>query len=340
MKPTIRHIAKELAISPATVSKALAGKPEVNEMTRARILACAREMGYVQNGKSAQDLKRVAILIEEDPRETHDGIGNDSDNNLFYYDMLIGFKQYASRKNFEVLLQTITRVSQQERILYDEFLLSKNIEGVFCYGLRTTDPYFAQLETTTVPTVIVDYSVNNKRVGRIGVDNTVGVAMAMDHLISLGHRKIGFLNGHSRSHAFRERFSGYASALCRNGLTFDQELVFEGDWTEPSGRRGADYFAKKNITAICCAGDLMAIGVIHRLIEKGIRVPKDISVVGFDNLPMSAYCTPRLTTVAQDRKQIGITACAQLHALMAGDPLNHCVLRPTLVVRDSTCRVS
>jgi DNA-binding LacI/PurR family transcriptional regulator len=248
----------------------------------------------------------------------------------------MGFKQYASQKNFEVVFLTITRNDGEELAPYDTFFHSRHIDGVFSYGLRTTDAYFPQLQSTKIPTVIVDYSVDNPRVGRVGVDNIAGSAMAVEHLVSLGHRKIGFINGHSRSQSAAERFTGYVSALCRHNIPFDPKLVFEGDWTEPSGRDGADYFAGKGVSAVFCASDFMAMGAINCFQSKGIRVPEDISVAGFDNLPFTSYFTPRITTIAQDRKQLGVMACALLYGLINHEPINHCILPPSLVIREST----
>jgi DNA-binding LacI/PurR family transcriptional regulator len=248
----------------------------------------------------------------------------------------MGFRLYASQKNFEVIFLAIPNDDNQEFIPYDKFFHSKHIAGVFSYGLRTTDSYFSQLQTTKVPTVILDYSVDNPRIGRVGVDNGAGASMAIEHLISQGHRKIGFINGHSQSHASVERFTGYTGALCRHDIPFDKQLVFEGDYTEPSGRNGADYFADKDVSAVFCASDFMAMGAIKLFQSKGIRVPEDISVIGFDNLPFTNYCTPRITTIAQNRKQLGIMACALLYGLINHEPINYCILPPSLVIREST----
>jgi DNA-binding LacI/PurR family transcriptional regulator len=337
MKPTIRQIAVKLNVSSATVSKALANKPEVNEETRARVQACAKELGYaiIENGSTLHGQKRVAVFVKEDSKGIHETDVYNTDSNFFFYDLLMGFRQHAAKKNFEVVFLTITK-NDEELVPYDQFFHSRHIAGVFCYGLRTTDAYFSQLQTTKIPTVIVDYSVDNPRVGRVGVDNIAGAAMAVDHLIALGHRKIGFINGHSQSQASVERFTGYAGNLCRHNIPFDPELVFEGDYTEPSGRAGADYFAGKDISAVFCASDFMAMGAINRFQSKGICVPEDLSVIGFDNLPFTNYCTPRITTIAQNRKQLGIIACSLLYGLINHEPINHCILPPSLVIREST----
>lgn len=331
IRPTIRQIAKALSISSATVSKALADKDEVSEATRARVLACAKELGYTQHGGVSNGERRVAILIQ-------DRVRNEKEQ-TFYYDVLMGFKQYATLKHFEVIILTTTSV-EQEQVSYDACLTAKRISGAFVMGMKTTDPYIAQLGATSIPTVTLDFSVNNPCVGRVGVDNYTGARLAVEHLIDLGHRNIGFLNGHPFAQVSEERLAGYIAALCsrKRGFQpgFEPRFVFDGDFSEQSGASGADYFAEAGITALFCASDLMAMGAVRRFQEKGIAVPTDISIVGFDNMPFTAYCTPRITTVAQDRHRLGLMACALLYSLLDNAPLNHCLLQPTLLIREST----
>jgi DNA-binding LacI/PurR family transcriptional regulator len=316
-------------VSPATVSKALADKSEVSEETRARVVACARSLGYThtQHGGASTEERRVAILIQ-------DRIKNENEQ-TFYYDVLMGFKQYATLKQFEVIILTTTS-AEQEHVPYDVCLTAKRISGAFVMGLKTTDPYITQLEATAIPTVTLDFSVNNPCVGRIGVDNYTGARLAVEHLIDLGHQRIGFLNGHPFAQVSEERLAGYIAALCSRKRIFEPRFVFEGDFSEPSGATGADYFAGTDVTALFCANDLMAMGAMRRFQEKGIAVPADISIVGFDNMPFTTYCTPRITTVAQDRHRLGLMACALLYSLLDNAPLNHCLLQPSLMIREST----
>jgi LacI family transcriptional regulator len=332
MKPTLRQIAEMLNISTATVSKALSGKSEVNEHTRSQILSCARRIGYTLNKTAPKEAfrgeRRGVIFIEDQEKKEN--------RDTFFYDVLVGFQGYAAQIHMETIVLPIDDAWRWEPDAYDRYLTSKNIDGVLVSGLRKGDPYISRLETTKIPTVVLDYSVNNPVVGQVGVDNIAAVRLAVDHLAALGHRKIGFLNGHSQAQVSGERLAGFAAALGCNKLHFGMELVFEGDFTEQCGAAAADYFAAAGLTAIICASDLMAIGLMHHFHRKNMRIPGDVSIVGFDNMPFSAFCNPRLTTIAQDREHLGVMACALLHTLMNNGPLNHCVLRPSLLIREST----
>lgn len=310
------------------MSKALSGRPEVNEDTRARILSYAKELGYAPSaGRSALNTVRVAIVIED--------TDNTDISSAFFYDTLLGFKHYAKQRGFEVIILSIT-TDEQNLCGYDEFVLTQQLDGAFVMGLKTTDPYYRQLSDTKVPSVALDIVADNLMVGSVGVDNITGARLAVEHLVSLGHRRIGFLNGHSEAYVSQERLSGYMAAMCRCGLGYDSALVFEGDYTTAGGALGADYFIKTGATAIFCASDLMALGAIRRLQEIGVKVPGDISIVGFDNASLCEVCMPPLTTLAQDRTRIGITACALLDGLMRGVPINRTVLQPELIIRGST----
>jgi len=326
MKQTIREIAKALEISPATVSKALSGKPEVSEATRARVSAYARETGYAPplgRGHAA----RVAIMIQDDD---HSDLSS-----AFFYDVLLGFKQYAKRCGLEVVILSIS-AEEQAAFAYDDYITSRQLGGVFLMGLKTSDPYYDQLSSTAINSVTLDIPVNNPLAGSVETDSIDGARLAVEHLVALGHQKIGFINGHAAAFVSRERLTGYMAAMCRVGLGYDPQMVFEGGFSESGGARGAEYLANQGATAVFCASDLMAIGAARRFRELGKNVPRDVSIVGFDNAPLSAVCSPPLTTVAQDRPRIGIAACALLDGLMRGVPVNRVVLPPSLFVRAST----
>lgn len=332
-KPTLRQIAGILKLSTSTVSKALSGSAEVSDETRKQVIRCAKKIGYRQEPIRRRNPKerdlRVAIVIDETEHL--------NDRNTFFYDVLTGFRQSAAKMRMEIVIQSIRDEWRQNPESYDAYLRAKKMDGVFISGLRKGDPFFAALKSTQLPTVIIDFTVENLRIGRIGVDNIAGVRLAIDHLVSLGHKKIGFLNGHSLAEVSEERLLGFAASLCMHDIPYHRELVFEGDFTVKCGKAAADYFSRLGVSGVFCASDLMAFGLIQQLTLMGIRVPEDISVVGFDDLEISALSTPKITNIAQDRKHLGLMACAMLLGMINGSPLTHNVLAPSLIIRESTC---
>ncbi|MDR2021023.1 MAG: LacI family transcriptional regulator [Treponema sp.] len=330
-KPTLKQIADDLGLSPATVSKAMAGKSEIKEATRSQVLSRARELGYWTKKKS-EDGKgefRAAVIIDEPQRP--------SNRNNFFDDVLAGFRQYAARFRMETVILSIQDEWRRQGEAYGEYFRVKKIDGVFIQGLRKGDPFVSCLESAAAPpAVIIDFSVNNPRTGLVEVDNVAAVKMAVDHLVSLGHVKIGFLNGHSQAEVSGKRLLGFAASLGLNGLAYNPDLVYEGDFTEGCGGAAADYFIRLGVTAVFCASDLMAVGLIHGFQHRKLRIPDDVSVVGFDNMSFCNICTPKITTVAQDRNYLGMTACALLRQLIDGGIITRCTLSPSFIIREST----
>ena len=331
-KPTLGQIALKLGLSPATVSKALSRKAGVKEATRTEVLACAEEIGYGLNrkpgvpGDADGEDPRAAVIVDEPGYR-----------NTFFSDVLAGFRHHAAALRMETVILSIHDEWRRHPRRYEDYFRTKKISGAFISGLRVGDPFISCLESPSAPpAVIMDFSVNNPRAGRVEVDNITGARLAVEHLVSLGHTQIGFLNGHSQAEVSGKRLMGFIASLGISGLPYRKELVYEGDFTEECGGAAAAYFARLGVSAVFCASDLMAAGLIHGFQNMGLRIPDDISVAGFDNMSFCNLCTPKITTVAQDRTRLGMSACALLHQLINGGFLTNCTLAPSLVIREST----
>ena len=323
MKPTVRTIASDLGLSPATVSKALSGRNGISDETRARVVAHAQGLGYL---KIASARRRLGLLVNN-PSETED--------TSFLFNLIMGFQKYAGRLRNDVIVINISSEEQALETL-DRYAYNHQFDGLFIAGLRNTDAYYAQLETAETPIVVIDIHSVNPMVGTVSTDSISGGDLAIRHLTELGHRRIGFVNGHREAYISQERLAGYLAALHTRGIPFDQTLCFEGDFSTESGARAADYFAKTDVSAVYFASDSMALGGMQQFQSMGIKVPQDISIIGFDNQPIGLGCSPALTTVAQDSTALGEIACALLHVIAQKNPIRHVKLEPWLITREST----
>ena len=203
-------------------------------------------------------------------------------------------------------------------------------------GTKIDSTIIKELESTSIPTMLMDSYVKNPKVACISSDNINSIAEIVNHLIKLGHRKIGFLGGDQNSIVTRERFSGYLIGLIEGNIEFNSKYVRYGNYTEACGLDAADYFIDQGVTAIVCASDLIAIGLINGLKKQGLRVPEDISVSGFDNLDLAKYFTPALTTVGQDFTTLGENAFTLLRQAIKGNKTKRITIHTEPIFRDST----
>jgi LacI family transcriptional regulator len=331
---TIKDIAKALGLSPSTVSRALNNYSDINPETRDKVIEMAKKLNYTPNifAKSlvTNKTKRVGLFIEDMEKEGIYGV--------FYYEILISFRKAAMDNGYEVVLLS-TSSEEQKRISFDAVMQEKGLEGAFIMGLKMDDEYLNEIQKSTYPVVLLDIPIKNSNIGYVTTNNLKGAQLATEHLINLGHKRIGFLNGHKKAYVSQERLNGYILALSKNGLQVDSELIYEGDFTEVSGFKAADYFVQKGVTAVFAASDMMAIGLIKRLKELAVDVPKKVSVVGFDDISLARYITPTLTTIRQNKSEMGKSAFYLLLNLISKQPINHIILEPELVKRESTARL-
>ncbi|AZT89554.1 LacI family transcriptional regulator [Caldicellulosiruptor changbaiensis] len=331
---TIKDIAKALGISPSTVSRALNNYSDINPETRDKVIEMAKKLNYVPNifakGLVTNKTKRVGLFIEDLEREGIYGV--------FYYEILTSFRKAAMDNGYEVVLLSTTS-EEQKRVHFDTVMQEKQLEGAFVMGLKTDDEYLNEIQKSTYPVVLLDIPIKNSNIGYVTTNNLKGAQIATEHLIHLGHRKIGFLNGHKKAYVSQERLNGYILALSKNGISIDNELIVEGDFTEESGYKAADYFLEKGVTAVFAASDMMAIGLIKRFKDLGVDVPAKVSIVGFDDISIARYITPTLTTIRQNKSEMGKSAFYLLLNLISKQPINHIVLEPELVKRESTARL-
>lgn len=325
---TIKDIANRLGVSVSTVSKGLNGASDISDELRQMVLDTAVE-GYSTKRSKKVENRKLCIFIENMNYETIDEFG---------YDIVLGFKQNAFRRKWDVDILPITPAFQEEE-KYDTFLLKNGYCGAFLMGLALHDSWIKQLENTTMPTVLLDNFISgNPNVCYLGTDSYEGIAMAVNHLVNLGHKNIAFLNGSLYSLVSDQRQEAFENAMAAASLPVQKDLTAYGYYVSDSAKYHVPGFLAAGATAVVCGNDLIAKGVIDECTKRGFRVPEDVSVVGFDDISIAATFDPPLTTIRQERNELGRCAYDILNSLIHHIPISKTLLRPKLIERESTAR--
>ncbi|MBN1892540.1 MAG: LacI family DNA-binding transcriptional regulator [Clostridiales bacterium] len=325
---TMKDIAERLGVSVSTVSKSLNGTGNVSESVRQQILDTALEMGYASRRDSrARTSAKICVFIENMGFERIEHFG---------YEIIVGFRLAATERDWKV---DIVPISMGEKIdyVYDEYMRKNGYDGGFLLGFFLHSDFHRQLKDTLVPTVLLDNLIVNPKVACIGVDNYQGVTCAVEHLASLGHSSIALMNGDRNSRVSQERYQGFRVGMNKCNLPIQKNSVAYGDFSSDNHTETfVNTFIESGATAIVCASDYIAVGVLSALARLDLRVPRDISVTGFDDIPIARYSSPPLTTIRQDRLNIGKSACVALEQIMEGMAISRFLLKPELIVREST----
>lgn len=339
-KATIYDIAKKLNVSIATVSRVLSnsGYP-VKEETRRRILNEAEEIGYTPN--------MIGRMLKKN--ESRDiGVIIPSISNPFYPQMIMGVEMEARSRGYNILLCSSLRDPKIERD-YIQTLHQKQVRGLIISSISENCTYLRQLQEYGVKIVSFDQNSEGLECSSVGFDYLKGGLIATEYLIKMGHRNIAFLSAPLTRKSRKEVMEGYRLALLKNGISFDTSNVLISETEEEysnsnyefeNGRELTRKFLKlpQRPTAIFAVNDMTAFGSIHELMNNNIKIPEDISVIGFDNIAFASMINPQLTTVNQPAFETGRLACKVLVDSMGGDTYSNMsiVLEPTLVIRNST----
>ncbi|MBZ9782115.1 LacI family transcriptional regulator [Pseudomonas sp. REP124] len=328
----IREVARLAGVSVATVSRTLKSPERVLPETRDKVNAAVEQAGYRPNLMAVQfRSRRTGNLVILVPTIA----------NTFFARVISGAQQAAQTAGYRVLLCDTQGREDIERE-FAELVHNHQADGVI--QLRAFDP-FAEPCHNLEPAPIVNACevIQGGRHPTISLDNRAAAKAMTEHLIGLGHRRIGLIKGPKSSPLTRDRVAGYQDALQAAGITCDPALICHGDFTLQAGHDGAAALLalSERPTALFCENDEMAIGALKRIKEQGLRVPEDISLVGFDDIPFAAYCDPPLTTIAQPAEVFGQKAVEMLIALIEKKPLaeRHVVLPFELALRGSTAAV-
>ena len=324
---TLQDIADKLGISKGTVSKAINNAPDVSETLRKTILDTAVEMRYSKLRRQKSDAKKFCIIIENiEYEEPHQ----------FGYDFIIGFRQMSEPAGFPVDVVPMTK-QQQKKTSFDVFMLQNDYAGAFVLGFSLSDPWMKDFKTSHTPVVLYDnYIPGNPFTASIGIDNSEGMAMAVSHLKELGHKRIGYLSSTLGSHIMLVRHKAFFHAMKQAGLKADPSDCGTSYYVTQCIEKHLPRFLNMGMTAIICSHDLIANAAMVQCQQLGYRIPKDISIIGFDDLPLCAYTSPPLTTIRQERTELGKCGYHALNSIMNQISIGTILLHAQLIERNST----
>jgi DNA-binding LacI/PurR family transcriptional regulator len=331
-QPSIKDIAKLARVSHSTVSRALQNSPLVNEKTAEKIRQIARESGYrasaVARGLVTKRTRTIGLVVTTvaDP---------------FASEVVSGIEQAANDRGYAVFLAESNGEPERERKIVQSFA-ERRVDGIVVTSSRVGALYLPLLSEMMVPIVLVNNQHPGAFVHSVTIGNLEGSRAAARHLMGLGHRRIAYLGGQFGYQSDTERFAGYREALDAAGIPFFPELVVHGDGKPEEAMRAMEKLLAlpEPPTAVCCYNDMSALGAMRSIRLRGLRVPEDISVVGFDDLFLASYTQPPLTTVRQPMRRMGQLAMESLFRLMSGEESEIRIrVDAELIVRESTARL-
>ncbi|WP_417506263.1 LacI family DNA-binding transcriptional regulator [Microbacterium sp.] len=333
-KVTIDDVAARAGVSKSAVSFAFNGRPGVGEETKERILQAARELEWRPDARaralSRSRAQALGLVILRDPELVS--------TDPFFAQFVAGVESHLSTVGYALVLQVVDG-QDAEKEAYSRFAREARVDGVFITDLRVDDERPSALAALGVPYVVLG-SPEGEGSAPIGLDDAAGVRRAVRHLHALGHQRIAHVAGGDRYVHSRVRREAWESEMRRLGL--EPGGVAQGDFTGGSGARATHELLDQTEapTAIIYANDIMAIAGISAAIDRGLRVPQDLSVVGFDDIPLAPYITPPLTTVRQDVFRWG-NACARTLVALIEEREHAPIDLPAVefVVRGSTAKV-
>ncbi|MHA5067618.1 LacI family DNA-binding transcriptional regulator [Cetobacterium sp.] len=322
MRVTIKDIAKELNISTAAVSKALNNLSGVSEELRERVKIVAKGMGYTPN-LIAKNLvqnrtNKIALFILS--RKIEDIRFSFLDNEIFRY--LIN---ESHKIDYNILVFSVEDTDEQKN--YIDLCRSENVTGAIILGIKLDDPQIKDLkENKEFPVVVFDTNIGGD-VNSVKTDNELGVKKVTDYLKEMNHEKVGVITGHFKAQVSIERLYTFTNQMIGKEIE-----IYEGDFSKESGYKGAKVLYKKGVTALFAFSDLMALGALEYFNENNIKVPDEISLIGFDDIPVGEILKPGLTTIAHSKKEI---AKKMLRMIIENEYGKNIKIEPKLIKRDS-----
>jgi len=305
MNTTIKEVAKVANVSITTVSRVSNGSKGVSAKTRRRVLNVIKELGYspsaIASGLKTQLSKSIGIAVP-------DTIGD------FYGEIINGIESTATENGYNLIISLNHHIVKEELSAVN-FFKAKKVDGAILVTTSGDDDYVRSLIEEDYNIVLLDRDPHGLKVDTVKIDNFRGGYLATEYLLNLGHSAILFIEGVPYIDSSKERFNGYKKALKDKGIKLNSDFILSGDFFVESGYSSIKKYLNKyglNFTAIFASNDQMAMGAIKALNDKSISIPNDVSMVGFDDSYISPYTIPPLTTIKQQREEMGKVAAELL----------------------------
>jgi DNA-binding LacI/PurR family transcriptional regulator len=326
-RPTILDVAERAGVSKSLVSLVMRGSPSVSEERRAAVLAAAEELGYRPNVVARSLVQR---------QSKHLGVMISDFHNPFFADLVSGLEDRANSEGYRLIMNTGRRVNSEEEEAIGS-LIELQVDGLILAGARVPMRVI-ESAAASVPVVLVSRSSRKPNIDVVVNDDRIGSGLAVEHLVGLGHRRIAHIDGGYGANAVPRRL-GYEAAMRRFGLG-DHIQTVRAAFTAEAGAEGVHELCRRREppTAIFVCNDRAAVGALGALDQRGLRVPEDVSVVGYDGISIGALPQIQLTTVLQPRVEMGRTAVEVLLERLRGErtTARRVVMPPRLIVRGTT----
>jgi DNA-binding LacI/PurR family transcriptional regulator len=326
----IRTIARAANVSIATVSRTINHVATVNPEIAKRVWAVIDELDYFPNTQARALVSGRSRIL---------GLIVSEITNPFFPELIQGFEDIAVSHGYEILVSS-TNYDPKRMTHCIRRMLERKVEGVAVMTFGIEEPLLDQLAKRKVPLVFIDVGPKRPGISVLKVDYHHGIRQGVQHLAALGHRKISFITGPARLHSAQSRLTAFSTSLKECGIAYNPAWIREGDHTMEGGIAAMESLltTKQMPTAVMCSNDMTAIGVLHKLYRAGLRVPDDLSVIGFDDIHIAEVTIPPLTTIQMSRFDLARAAVTALraHVEQPEDAKREYNIRTDLIVREST----
>lgn len=327
---SIKDVARIAGVSVTTVSRVLSGSPRVDENTRARVEKAISRIKYRPNllaqGLRSKSGNVIGLVVPEILHET-------------FATFIECTERFCVERGFDLIIGNTGGRPEVEGA-FIENLLRRHVDGIIFSRVSDRSRVMNIVEKWNVPAVIIDRALDREDIPTVVLDNFRAGAMAAEHLLGLGHRVLGEVTGPQDIALSRERHKGFVATLRKHGLGLPAVHVFEGDFKFEAGRAAARSFLERRLpmTAVWCHNDLMAVGAMNVFVRSGVRIPRDVSLMGMDDISLARMTVPALTTLTQPFEEMCRRAVELVVRMRAGDRIGEkrTVLAPDIIVREST----